>query len=212
MILKVKNKPNLGRNLISNEMNAKLKSKDALTSIITDQGINSWADLIAFVKSLPYGRNSNRTDFQLVITEKKGSCSSKHAFLKKVAELNNIPNIKLMLGIYKMNKNNTPNIGNVLINNSIDFIPEAHCYLKINGQRTDITTFQSDFKKVENDIITELELQPEQVATFKVKYHRNFLKDWILENNINKDFNEIWKIREKCISNLAENASVNHIS
>jgi hypothetical protein len=38
--------------------------------------------LIEKVKNIPYGRNSNRTDFSLVISENKGTCSSKHAFLK----------------------------------------------------------------------------------------------------------------------------------
>jgi len=188
--------------------NSKLTSKDELTAIINNNGIQTWGELIEFVKSLPYGRNSNRTDFELVITEKKGSCSSKHSLLKKVANLNDIPNIKLILGIYKMNKTNTPNIGNVLIENSIDFIPEAHCYLKIDKKRIDITTFQSDFKKLEKDIIQELEIQPEQVAEFKVEYHKDFLKKWISENNIKLDFDEIWRIREKCIANLTEKTSI----
>jgi len=193
-----------------NMTNRKLLSKDELTVIINNNGIQTWGELIDFVKTLPYGRNSNRTDFELVITEKKGSCSSKHSLLKKVANLNNIPNIKLILGIYKMTKNNTPNIGNVLIDNSIDFMPEAHCYLKIEGIKTDITTFQSDFEKLEKDIIQELEIQPEQVAEFKVEYHKDFIKNWILENNVKMDFDEIWQIREKCIMNLTEKASVQH--
>ena len=182
--------------------NKELISNDELTSFIKGKGIQTWEELVEFVQSLPYGRNSNRTDFGLVIIEKKGSCSSKHSLLKKIADLNNVPNVKLILGIYKMNKNNTPNIGNVLINNSIDFIPEAHCYLKIDGKRIDITTFQSDFERLEKDIIQELEIQPEQVAEFKVEYHKGYLKNWILKNNIERNFDEIWQIREQCIGNL----------
>ncbi len=89
---------------------------------------------------------------------------------------------------------------------------EAHCYLKIEGKRTDITTFQSDFEKLEEDIIQELEIQPEQVAEFKVEYYKDYLKKWVLENNIERNFDDIWRIREKCISNLTEEASThNHI-
>ncbi len=100
----------------------KLTSKDELTALINNKGIQTWEGIIEFVKTLPYGRNTNRTDFKLVITERKGSCSSKHSLLKKVADLNDIPDIKLILGVYKMSKNNTPNIGNVLIENSLDFM------------------------------------------------------------------------------------------
>jgi len=185
----------------------KLNSTDELTTLINNKGIQTWEGLIELVKNLPYGRNTNRTDFELVITEQKGSCSSKHSLLKKVADLNDIPDVMLILGIYKMSKNNTPNIGNVLVENSIDFIPEAHCYLKIDGKGTDITTFQSDFEKLEKDIIQELEIQPEQVAEFKVEYHKDYLKKWILDNNIERNFDDMWRIREKCISNLTEKAS-----
>jgi len=157
------------------------------------------------LSKLPYGRNSSRTDLSLVISEHKGSCSSKHAFLKKIADLNNLPNIKLILGLYKMNEKNTPGIGSVLTKHNINFIPEAHCYLQINNLKIDITTSNSDFKKLENDILKEIEIKPEQVNTFKVKYHQDFLKKWILKNNINYNFDELWNIRETCINNLSNN-------
>ena len=185
-------------------VNKRLTSQDNLTKLIKSKGINTWEELVSMVKSLPYGRNSNRTDFKLVITEQKGTCSSKHSFLKKIADLNGVQNVKLILGMYKMDKNNTPNIGNALNNNSIDYIPEAHCYLQIEGLRIDITNEQSDFKKVEKDIIQELEIQPEQVAEFKVEYHKNYIKDWISNNDIEYSFEEVWKIREHCINNLTE--------
>ena len=184
--------------------NRKLTSKDELTFLIKKKGIHTWEEIVEFVKGLPYGRNTNRTDFGLVITQKKGSCSSKHAMLKKVADLNKIPNIKLILGIYRMSEKNTPKIGNALTENSIDFIPEAHCYLKIDNKRTDITTYQSDFIKIENDIISELEIEAEQVSEFKVEYHKGYLKNWISENNVERNFDEIWQIREQCIKNLTE--------
>jgi hypothetical protein len=188
-----------------------LNSNDKLTAIIKDSGINTWNELIQFVRELPYGRNSNRTDFRLVIIEKKGSCSSKHALLKKIADLNKIQNVKLVLGIYKMNRQNTPNIGNVLLENKIEFMPEAHCYLKIDNKRTDITTNNSDFEKIERDILNELEIEPEQVAEFKVEYHKDFLTKWISENRIDREFNEIWKIREKCIENLTKKPTHNNV-
>jgi len=183
---------------------SKLTSRDELTNLIKSNGINTWQELIEFIKTLPYGRNSNRTDYKLVILEKKGSCSSKHSLLKKVADLNKISNIELIMGIYRMNKSNTPKIGNILFENSFDYIPEAHCYLKINGERTDFTTSQSNFKKLEKDIIQEIEIQPEQVAVFKVEYHKSFLKEWISNNNLKIDFNKTWDIREKCIANLTK--------
>lgn len=82
--------------------NYKLKSRDHLTAKIKQSGIETWHELLEFTKKLPYGRNANRMDLEFVFSEKKGTCSSKHAFLKKVADLNKIKNIKLIIGIYRM--------------------------------------------------------------------------------------------------------------
>ena len=183
--------------------NLPLSSKDQLTTLAKSYGITSWNELTKFVKNLPYGRNKNRTDIGLVLSEKKGSCSSKHALLKSIADLNKIPKINLVLGIYRMNVSNTPKIGNELTKNGIEYIPEAHCYLKINDIRTDYTTKESEFKNIEKDIIQEIDIQPEQVIDFKVTYHKAFIKNWLKATNSKFNFEQIWHIREKCIENLS---------
>lgn len=184
-----------------------LTSQDILTKSIKKLGIKTWSQLCNHVKGLPYGRNKNRFDFDLVITETKGSCSSKHALLKKVADINKIPNIKLILGIYKMDNINTPNIGFALSENNIDFLPEAHCYLKINNKRIDYTSKESNISLIENNILEEVEITPDQVVDFKVTYHKEYLNNWLKSNSINFDFNQLWLIREQCIENLTKKAN-----
>ncbi|TRX35884.1 hypothetical protein FNW52_09755 [Flavobacterium sp. ZT3R18] len=154
------------------------------------------------VKNIPYGRNSNREDLSLVLKENKGSCSSKHAFLKEIANQNNIPNVQLIIGIYKMKESNTK-IGTILSDNNIDFIPEAHCYLNINGERLDYTTGSSNFEKIKNDLLAEIEIEPYQVGEFKINHHQDFVKKWLIDTKSNFSFYEIWAIREKCITYLS---------
>jgi hypothetical protein len=161
-------------------------------------------ELINKVKNIPYGRNANRYDFTLVLSENKGTCSSKHAFLKDFADKNEIKNVKLYFGIFKMNEVNTPKLGDLLSKNNIKYIPEAHCYLKINQIPVDATTSDSFYDKIKHDILEEIEIIPNQVSDFKVEYHKAFLKKWIEETNQNNTFEEIWKIREQCISKLSE--------
>ena len=160
--------------------------------------------LIEKVKNIPYGRNANRYDFSLVLSENKGTCSSKHAFLKDFADNNRIENVKLCIGIFKMNETNTPKLGDLLSNNKIEYIPEAHCYLKINQVPVDVTTVDSFYDKIKQDIVEEIEITPNQVSDFKVTYHKAFLKNWIKETNQNNTFEEIWEIREQCISKLSQ--------
>ena len=163
----------------------------------------SFENLIEKVKKIPYGRNANREDFSLVISENKGTCSSKHAFLKDYANRNYIENVALFIGIYKMSEKNT-HIGCILKQYDLEYIPEAHCYLKINNMVIDATSKESNFEKIRNDLLEEIEIEANQVSDFKIKYHQKFIKKWIINNNINYKFEEIWKIREKCIENLSE--------
>ncbi|MGB1018788.1 MAG: hypothetical protein ACPGVH_06945, partial [Chitinophagales bacterium] len=70
-----------------------LTSEDEITKLVKSNGICSWDELTEYIRNLPYGRNENRTDLGLVLSEKKGTCSSKHALLKSIADSNNISNV-----------------------------------------------------------------------------------------------------------------------
>lgn len=164
----------------------------------------NFEELIEKVKHIPYGRNSNRSDFSLVLKENKGTCSSKHAFLKEYADENNIENVKLFIGVFKMNEINTPKITPLLSDNAINYIPEAHCYIKIKDAVIDVTNSTSFHESIKNDILEEIEIEPKQVVTFKVDYHQNFIKKWCNDEAISISFDEIWAIREVCIQRLAE--------
>jgi hypothetical protein len=180
-----------------------LCSKDSLTHLVTHKGYDNWNALIEYVKKIPYGRNSNRFDFSLVVKENKGTCSSKHAFLKSIAELNGVQDVKLIIGIYKMNYLNTPKIGSAIKDKGLDYIPEAHCYLKINNRRIDVTSCSINIGNLESSILEEIEIEPSQVVDFKGDYHKHYIKEWRIRENIDMSFNAIWNLREQCITNLS---------
>ena len=184
-------------------MDNRLTSKEPLTQLLLSKEIFSWNEAIKFIQNIPYGRNESRTDFSLVISENKGTCSSKHALLKEIAIQNHIPNVQLIIGLYKMNQQNTPKIGSILSDNQLTFIPEAHCYLKINDDYLDITSKEAEFDAIKNVILEEIEIEPYQVGDFKIEYHQNYLKDWMSKNEISFSFDQIWEIREKCIENIS---------
>lgn len=185
----------------------KLSSNDNITQLAVSKGISNWATLVRNIQELPYGRNQSRIDFSLVIKENKGTCSSKHALLKQVADLNNIPNVDLVLAIYKMNDKNTPGIDLSKVTRKLAYIPEAHCYLKVNNESLDITTPNSSITRIENDIISETIIKPEQVGQYKIDYHQKFILDWITQNEIKLSFDQVWQFREQCIANLSKNGS-----
>lgn len=184
-------------------MDNRLTSNEPLTQLLHPKKVFTWNEAVHYVRHIPYGRNTSRTEFSLVLTENKGTCSSKHAFLKELAVQNQIPDVQLIVGIYKMTEDNT-NIGNILSDNNIKYIPEAHCYLKIDGKTVDVTSKDSNFDKIKLAILEEIEIEPFQVADFKVNYHQNFIKRWLKETDSEFTFDEIWKIREQCIKKLSQ--------
>ena len=185
-------------------MERKLLGTDEFTSDIVESGIVDWKDLIRTVRQFHYERNSNREDFTLVWSERKGTCSSKHAFLKLVAELNGFDSVELYIGIYKMNAINTPGVIEILKNEKLNYIPEAHCYLKIDGAVLDATNLQSDFENYRLNLLQEIRIEKEVVISEKIELHQEYIRNWIKEEQITYSFEEVWQLREKCILALEQ--------
>ena len=190
--------------IVNGGQNFDLHSNDILTQELINRGVKTWQECCELIQGLPYGRNSNRSELNLVLFEGRGTCSSKHAYLKKIADLNNVQNVELILGLYKMSGSNTPKLGSVLVNYGLEYIPEAHCYLKIGGTRVDYTSSQSNIKSIVSDLIIERAIEPHQVSEYKVEYHKNYLKKWLKTHNDKQHtFEYLWGIREECIRLLS---------
>ena len=149
------------------------------------------------VNSLPYGRNTNRADYTLVSLERKGTCSTKHAYIKHKALENNWDEVKLFIGIYLMNESNTPGVGKVIHKYELSEIPEAHTYLKINGEVVDITGLSSSKESFLGSLQREEEILPEQIGYYKIKFHQDFVSNWAKTSKFSAE--QIWNIREQCI-------------
>lgn len=73
----------------------------------------NFPDACTFIKNLPYRRNADKADIFCVLKDGFGTCSSKHAFLKYYADECCIPEVQLMLEIFKMGAQNTPKVSPV---------------------------------------------------------------------------------------------------
>ena len=63
-----------------------------------------------YVCGLPYGRNSDPNDPLIVLAEQRGTCSTKHALLRRLAIEQGL-DVALVVGIYEMTERNTPGVG-----------------------------------------------------------------------------------------------------
>jgi hypothetical protein len=183
--------------------NFRIQEKGSISALFLEKGLLDFAAATAFVAKLPYRRNTNKNDLCAVFEEACGTCSTKHALLAELATENDFRGIDLILSIFQMNANNTPKIAETLNQNGLKFIPEAHNYLRYQNQLLDFTTPHPAYS-LEKEILIELKIKPSQISSFKVDFHRQYLKRWLEENQqIPFSLNELWSIREKCIWDLA---------
>ncbi|MDF2517357.1 MAG: hypothetical protein K0R59_2653 [Sphingobacterium sp.] len=166
--------------------------------------IKSFAEACNWVESLDYKRNHNKSNKLVLFEEKCGTCSTKHALLKRLADENGNKTLKLMLGIFTMNNKNTPAIKDVLTKYDLKYIPEAHNYLRNHNHILDFTGIGVNETKFELDLLEEVEIIPDQITDYKVQYHKDYLSRWIQTNKIPYTLNKLWEIREECIAALAQ--------
>ncbi|WP_299274934.1 hypothetical protein [uncultured Psychroserpens sp.] len=182
----------------------KLSPAQPLSKVCLDKGLSDFEAVFNFVKQLPYGRTTNRSDFTQVLQEHKGTCSTKHALLKAIAIENDIDDLKLCLGVFEMNPKNTPKIKYVLEQYHLDYIPEAHCYLRHHDDIIDITFNSTTEPSFSETLQYEVHIEPNQIGDYKVTFHKSYLKTWIKNEQLHLSFNQLWKIREACILAISE--------
>ena len=111
--------------------------------------------------------------------ERRGTCSTKHALLARLAVEQRFE-IALVIGIYRMSERNTPGVGRVLAANGLEYLPEAHCYLRYRANRIDVTR---EIAGVSAEPIArflhEEEISPEQIGDYKVALHQRWIREWI---------------------------------
>lgn len=171
------------------------------------RGVTTLRDSARYLQQLPYGRTSDRSDPGLVLEEKRGTCSTKHALLYLLAQECDVA-VKLVLGIYEMCEANTPGVGAVLQAHGLSSIPEAHVYLRYDGQRVDITRDATEPAEEIHRFLVERVIYPEDIGKRKVTLHRRFIRRWLAERSgsANLTPERIWTIREECIHALNETA------
>jgi hypothetical protein len=114
------------------------KPAGRVTSAFLSVGKVDFRAAAKYVCELPYGRNSDPDVPLIVLAERRGTCSTKHALLRRLAMEQGF-DATLILGIYEMTERNTPPVGGVLRQHGISSLLEAHCYLRIGGKSIDVT-------------------------------------------------------------------------
>lgn len=180
-----------------------LASSDIISQTFIQRGICDFLSACEHVKNLPYGRTSSRTDFLTVLLEERGTCSSKHGLLARLAEEHNEQEIELIMGIFLMSPETHPKLTEFFKDKIYKVIPEAHCYLRYNGERFDYTSRSSKIDIISSKLVREQQIEPHQVGDWKIKLHQDFIEKWLKrQTDFHYSPEELWNDREKCIELL----------
>jgi len=183
-----------------------LQPAGPLAATLMARGITDFRDAGRYLQELPYGRTADRVDFRAVLSEGRGTCSTKHALLAALAQELEL-GVSLTLGIYEMHERNTPGVGSTLARYGLASIPEAHCYLTYEGSRIDITRSGTHPTEPITRFLHEEAIVPEQIGDYKVMVHQRCIRDWVSKHAEavgGRSFEEVWHIREACIAALAQ--------
>ena len=191
------------KNPLEQLTNRPFSAAGLFTLLFQAAGIHDFAAAARHVLTLPYGRIADREKLGLVLEEGRGSCTTKHALLAELAREQGI-DVHLTLGIYEMSERNTPGVGRVLSAYGLEYIPEAHCYLRHESGRIDVTGVPAGAAPIDH-FLHEEPITVDQIGAYKQDLHRRFLSDWITRTDSvrGRSLDEVWRIREACIAALA---------
>lgn len=98
-------------------------------------------------------------------------------------------------------------MGRVLSTHGLDYIPEAHCFLRYKSGRIDITGVPAGAESIDR-FLHEETITVEQIGAYKNDFHQRFLCDWIARTDAlrGRSLDEVWRIREACLAALGAGA------
>jgi hypothetical protein len=189
----------------SSRLQFPISGESALCVAVRFRGFESFERLAEHVRKLPYGRTANAQDPLAVLLQGQGTCSAKHQLLAAIAQDCGHSDVQLAVGIYEMSEENTPGVGTVLNAASLTSIPEAHCYLSIQGERFDYTGLSAGSSSPFAALLAEYIVSPANLLQAKAELHRQAIAAWASDHGISKE--AAWATREACIAALAADSS-----
>jgi len=177
----------------------RIRTAGELGSRFLGLGLNDFRQAARWVHELPYGRTRERGDFTAVLSERRGTCSTKHALLAALAHEHGEA-VVLMLGIYRMSGLNTPGIAAVLALHGFAYLPEAHCYLSYGGRRIDLSGALPAGRPID-EFLSEEPIEPMQIGSYKLQFHQRWMRQWAARHGY--DCASVWRAREACIAALS---------
>ncbi|HEY9890070.1 MAG TPA: hypothetical protein V6D02_16810 [Candidatus Obscuribacterales bacterium] len=115
-----------------------LQPQGAIAEKYLEQGLTTFHDACHWTQALPYGVNSNNEDSLILFAEGRGTCTTKHGAIARLAQEHHLP-VHKNLGFYRLNDAIVTGVNALLASYDLAFIPQIHCFLAYENHRVDLT-------------------------------------------------------------------------
>jgi len=182
-----------------------IENKGAISEEFLKLELTNLGDALRYIQNLDYGRNSDKENRLLVLQEQRGTCGTKHATLYELIKEQGYSNWELFLGVYIIDSENTEEAEDLLLDSGVFECPNAHVYLKYNGETIDATKKDSDKLQFRSRLVKEEQIEAEQISDYKKEYLITFMKDWYKESELScsHPYQYVLDLRERIIQKLS---------
>ena len=186
--------------------NFPIRAGGSISRHFLSRGVRNFVEAADFIRQLPYRRNIDKTDVACIFRDHAGTCGPKHAALRQLALENGVLALRLKLGLFKMNAQNTPAVVATLARYGLPYLPEAHNYLRVGPEIWDCPAPGSSGQYFESDLLLETEIEPNQITDSKLAFHHAYLERWLTQNpTLGLCMPQLWAAREQCVQDLSAN-------
>ena len=172
-----------------------------LSSLFIDRKIMHFSDAVAYLQALPYRRTSASRDLSSVITDSGGSFTARNALLVQLSREQGFNEVSLSLCTHEFDRN-CPELSAILDEQGLAGLPEAQACIQYQGQ---MFTVADRSLCLEVEVWSAIEIAPVQISTFKRRYHRNYLSNWMQLERLDQlwSVEKLWGIRSRCLEQVA---------
>ncbi|MGK7910133.1 MAG: hypothetical protein AB4050_01420 [Synechococcus sp.] len=190
--------------------NATIEPVGTISNRFLQLNLRTVHDACAWVQQLTYGSNSSNDDSELLFDELRGTCTSKHGAIARLAQELQLP-IQKHLGFYRLTDRIVTGVSEILQRYDLEFLPQIHCFLIYNNRRVDLTEGNCNGKNLTiEDYDFVVPVQPDIDEETETCYYFTYLERY---RDIHPRFQQldpqaVLQIREECDRQVKYQCSV----
>lgn len=153
-----------------------IQPQGQICNLFLEREITSFQAACRYVKAMPYGSNSNNEDSLILFEENRGTCTTKHGAIARLAAELGLE-VDKHLGFYRLNDDIVTGVNEIIHPHGLNFIPQIHCFLQYKAFRVDLTEGNCNGKnKTIEDYDFVVKVQPDLTHAQEEEYYRSYLE------------------------------------